>query len=287
MRFSENRGMNNLILSLAVLISSACQANEIDGLKTREDIQLFLEQKVDAQFKKDPVFDKNAKMDTARYGDNTFFKIDFDNNRLTDLIVNGRVLMLVIDRGKNVYDWYILSGDPQFTKTYKLVSIDKTSSQKKIITDHPHQEKIIRDTFVYRFGGVIEYNSHPDPNFSFEKIIFQNGFDLSQKLTINSDRSASYYSLNSAGQSGYFHCIIPEKDFKEMVTLVRYINFDRLDSSYYFGGLDSEIATIQLWANGRTKTVKDYGKSGTFGLCMLYEKFIGWCESMPWELDQQ
>src|SRR3954465_3607083 len=79
-------------------------ANEIDKLKTKAEIQKFLELRVNAQWRKYDCFETKLKPDTSLYAREHFVKLDLDNNGLTDIIIIGKYLFAVTDVGNGHYE---------------------------------------------------------------------------------------------------------------------------------------------------------------------------------------
>jgi hypothetical protein len=133
------------------------QAGEIDQLQTKRDVEKFLIRKVNKKFKDWGVFRDLSKRDSTGLS-NRFYKLDLDGDGLTDLIINGQYLMVVMDRGKKGYFLYNLTALPFDDLAVKLFAIDSGGTEKKIIV---RQHKGRLDTLVYHAGGIMEYNSHP------------------------------------------------------------------------------------------------------------------------------
>jgi hypothetical protein len=84
------------------------KAQDIDSLKTTEDVQTFLEQKVDTAWNKYDFFETTGTKDTSKYGKGNFFKLDLDNNGLTDLLINGKYFFAITDNGKGNYESHFI-----------------------------------------------------------------------------------------------------------------------------------------------------------------------------------
>ncbi|MDX5513115.1 MAG: hypothetical protein LPK01_12945 [Hymenobacteraceae bacterium] len=97
-----------ILFSFFLLTIKISVANEIDNLKTQKDVHQFLIDKFDKDFY--DLFllidDPNA---SSAYSKGKFFKIDLDNNGLSDLVVNGRYLLIVIDNGKGKFQSHIIN----------------------------------------------------------------------------------------------------------------------------------------------------------------------------------
>src|SRR5579871_4161383 len=95
--------MKALYAIFFLILSKTLFANDIDKLMTNDDVNNFLVKKINKQIKDYPVLESQST-DTLKYGLNKFFKVDLDNNHLTDLVINGKHLMVVLDKGKGNYE---------------------------------------------------------------------------------------------------------------------------------------------------------------------------------------
>ncbi|HVW60593.1 MAG TPA: DUF6438 domain-containing protein [Puia sp.] len=102
------------------------------------------------------------------------------------------------------------------------------------------------------------------------------------ELTINKDRTATYHAIMYNDKAGEFKGIIPAQEFDELMELLRYLEPDKLNDRYDVSWTDDQTATTEIQYNGLSKTISDYGKIGTFGLAILYNKFFAWRTSVDW-----
>jgi Domain of unknown function (DUF6438) len=273
---------------LFLLFSSVCIGNDIDKLQTYKDVYNFLIKKVDKDFKKNPPLDDNLNVaDTNKYGRNKFFKIDIDNNGLTDLIIYGyRDFLVVLDKSKNNYIVRYLDSGIFSLNTVTLLSIDTATIPKKIIIQQKEKSVNQIDTLVYSFNGFIEYNDKPISEFTFEKITFKTtrcfGTCPIFEMTINEDKSATYNAIEYNEETGDFKAILPAKEFDELISLLKYLNIDRMQDEYSVNWTDDQTVKTEISYNGKSKIISDYGKIGTFGLRILYSKLFGLRKVIEW-----
>ena len=260
----------------------------IDQLQTKTDVENFLVHKVSKNFKDNMIFwdkpgmrrqawsRKPSAMDSARLPE-FFYKCDLDGDGRTDLIVNGEIFVIVMDRGKKGYqvidlgEWGMIGGP------VRLVGIDSVA--RAVITYNGEFRR--RDTLVYRLGDFTERGrgdatrgqDFPD-SVHFEGLEFSAGgcfgkcpiFDLS----ITPDRIVHYDAIEYNKERGKFHGIVPEANFSRLMDLLRIVRLDEIDSSYGVGWTDDVTVTLTVRYNGRVKRVSDYGGLGTRGLQRLY-----------------
>ncbi|HEY2722347.1 MAG TPA: DUF6438 domain-containing protein [Chitinophagaceae bacterium] len=271
-----------------LLLYSNCLANKIDDLKTIEDVYHFLVKNVDKKFKKNFPLDENSKNeDTAAYARNKFFKVDIDNNHLTDLVLYGYTnFLIVLDNGSNHYTVRNLDRGSFSLDLVSLVSIDTSGLQKKIIVQESQLPRERLDTLVYKFNNFIEYNSNPPANFNIDSISFKTspcfGTCPIFEMSINKKREVTYKAINFNDETGEFHGTIPRAEFDELLSILKYLQPDRLEDNYSVSWTDDQTATTTINYNGRTKSITDYGEIGTFGLSLLYSKFFIWRSTIGW-----
>jgi hypothetical protein len=154
--------MKTLNFILLLFFAANCFANDIDKLQTNEDFK-----------KHRPFLYDNTQLKDSS-GRNTFFKVDIDNNGLTDLLIYGyQVLFAVLDNGKNDYAIRYLDRGTFLSNNATLIAIDTSAQPTKIIIQQSEKPKHQTDTLVYRFKNFIEYDSNPSTDFTFEKIHFK------------------------------------------------------------------------------------------------------------------
>lgn len=279
--------MKTIHCLLFLLFCSACFANDIDKLKTNEDVSDFLIKKISKKFRDFPVLDNGRQQaDTAKFGRNKFFKVDVDNNSQTDLIIYGNHLVVILDKGAGLYEVRYLDGGAFQVNNARLISIDDGSLPTKIIIQQFERPKEQYDTLVYLFNSFVEYNPHPGAVFNFEQITFRTNPCLGEcpvfKITINKDRSAAYVAVKYNEQTGSYTGNVPKKEFDELLSLLAYLQFDKIKNSYSVNLSNSQTVTTEIVYNSKSKTIIDYGEIGTFGLNLLYLKLFRLRTSVDW-----
>ena len=270
------------------LYSLNCFANEIDKLQTNKDVCKFIIKKVSSEFKGYcPLETNTPNTDTSTYSRNKFFKIDFDKNGLTDLIINGnKHLIIVFDNGKNGYSYHYLDKGEPFSNKSDLLMIDTVSIPKKIILKESGTAQNKIDTLIYKFNDFIEYNSTPIVDFVFNKIKIKTsqcfGTCPMFEMTINNKRNATYKAIKFNDETGDFYGKIPTEVFDELVSILKYIQIEKLNNSYSVNWTCDQTVTLEIEYNGKSKVIVDYGKQGTYGLSLLYSKFFQWRKTIEW-----
>jgi len=261
-------------------------ANQIDSLKTIKDVNAFLASKVDKGFETSPLLEANGKRPGApgKKIKNKFYKVDIDNDKLTDLVIDGYALAVVLDKGNNHYEIKYLKDSRE--QVPSLVAIDSAKTPKKLII-HPSREKDkLTDTLVYLYSNFIEFNANPDVNFSLEKIKFTTQMCFGRcpafEMTIAKDKKVIYRAGPYNDEEGDFTGVISDNEFNALIGLLRYIQIAKLKSNYSVGWTDDATALVVISYNNRTKTIRDYGEIGTYGLAVLYSRFFAYRKSIKW-----
>ncbi|MBS1915261.1 MAG: hypothetical protein JST87_03230 [Bacteroidetes bacterium] len=275
--------MKTLYTILFIFFSQTLFANDIDKLTTNEDVNNFLFKKINKQIKDHPVLESKST-DTLKYGLNKFFKVDLDNNHLTDLIINGKHLMVVLDKGKGNYELQYLDRSAPFLFSTKLISIDAESFPEKIIIlQSKHSSP---DTLIYKFERFVEYNPYPATDFIFEKITFKTERCPGQcpvfEMQVNKDHSVAYNAGEYNLQLGSFQGVLDDKEFKELIDVLKYLPIEKLKDKYAVEWKDDQTAATKISYNGKSKMIVDYGEAGSFGLAKLYSLFFEWRNTTEW-----
>lgn len=279
--------MKILLIILSLSFCNICFANDIDKLQTNLDVNLFLIKKVDKELRyyySKPLNSSKKNVEPS-FGDNTFFKLDIDGNGLTDLIVSGRKLIVILDKGENVYQANYLD---RADYKVKLIFIDSSTDIRKIVIQQSKFREGKRDTLIYKFNKFIEYHPEGNNDFKFEGIIFRTGGCYGTcpifEMSVLPNKMAFYKAIEYNDEKGNFSGTIPEKEFDELIEILKYIEPDKLDTNYFVNWTDDQTATIEIKYNGKKKTIVDYGEIGTFGLGVLYSKFFVWRRQIGWNI---
>ena len=293
-----------LFLLLLVFCCGVLRANEIDQLKTFEDINDFLH-RIDSTtadfsvnayhrlfyFNQDSTLVLRADSLHAKPWD----KADFNNDGQTDLVVTGMeshfILTLVILTKGEKFTIRTLSpgffSDPLFPVLGKAgnqncIIVHRTSFQSK---KYPPQLRT--DTLIYLWGGFVEYNAHP-ANHQITEIKYTTSFCFGEcpvfSLSINPSRQAKYVAEHYNYPDGSFTGRIDTAHYNEIIALLNYIDFASLDSNYTVNWTDDQTSTLTITYDGRhTKQIVDYGEIGTYGLALLNEKFFLLRKNQEWQ----
>lgn len=283
--------MKIIITISLIFFSFYCKGNAIDSLKTVEDVEAFIRIKVTN--KDIPIYSK-LKADTLTTSSKTkFFKLDLNNDGLTDLVVNGDYLFAVIDEGKGNVSFHYIDGGTFMLRTYILAYVDTTKTQVKLIV-HPYSKHGVSaseipfyDTLVYKYNGFVEFNRHPG-KFGISKIAISTTqcfgtcpvFDLS----VDHDGMAYYFAKQYNKKTGRFSSEVNMETVKRLFELINYINVRALKDHYNVNWTDDQTINLTItYEDGSEKNIIDYGEIGTFGLKTLYEALYKIRGTQKWE----
>ena len=280
--------MRNLIIIALMLFPFCCLANEIDQLKTIGDVNFFM-RKV-AGKKWDGSFFKAKPDSTLGILNQKFLKIDINDDGLTDLILNGENIAAIVDDGKGGYHFNFVNNEGGILpKVFFLTGIDTIKPAKLIVTNysfrHP-KHPLETDTIVVKFGDFIEYNVRFNRS-QINNIFFSTSMCFGEcpvfTLLIQRNGKAEYDAKKFNPEHGFYSGTITQAALDQLLQLLEYIDPPRLNNSYSVNWTDLQTATLKInYKNGDSKTIEDYGMSGTFGLRQLYRRLLALRKSQTW-----
>lgn len=301
--------MRVLLLTAMLLAGTLTRANEIDRLRTPDEVNRFIAARVGNRYEGEMLLSNDSEPgDAGRIARNQFFKVDVDGDRLTDLVIYGRQgLVVVRDLGNGAYArQYIDEGDK-----VDLLSIDMGSTPARLIIDtkeNVRYDTVINgrkrtfqradrfvhrvDTLVLAAGEFVEGRGKPSQRFTFGQLVYKTGPCFGKcpmfELTIRKNGTAIYRAQQFNERTGVFTAKIPQPELNRLMELLRTIGWDRLKDEYAVGWTDDQTVYTVINYNGKTKSIKDYGKKGSIGLQSLYRLLTGWRASLDWKpADQQ
>ena len=177
---------------------------------------------------------------------------------------NSESLILLYQTVENDF---IYENDPR----YNYLGVSNIDVIMATIDDKPY---ICVDTLIYEFEIFVEYNSNPKPKLISE-IYFENSCGMLacyiMKLTIDGEGNSTMIGGEYYEDKIKFFCKIKNEQFKEIVELITYLNFNKLADGY--SSLMSDAASVELNIkyDDKLKEIYDYGFYGTLGLRRLYK----------------
>lgn len=298
-------------------------SSKIDSINTDEQVKNYISS-IDTNFKRfypnniqlvkslnSPRLDSIMKSVAKDLGINkSFYKTDFDNNGYTDLLVLGGWgetyqydSYVVMNFGTKMRPKLIsMNNNIQLLVIPEIVSNENTPflimhSPGKTYRIPSKLSDTISTKLIYKHGGFTEYNKQPSNNH-IDKIEFKTsgcfGTCPIYQLTINKNRSATFlaehYNFNKERRNntfkkeGHFNGEINDTDYKQLLNLLKYINFENLKDEYSVNWTDAQSSTLTItYNNGKTKTIEDYGMIGTYGLKSVYDLLAEMRFNQKWE----
>jgi hypothetical protein len=242
----------------------------------------------------------------------SFYKEDLDNNGYTDLILIGdhhfckdaptcqftsiaimnfgNDSLAILDIVKQRHTYIAPQVKQDKNGPYLIIHSNKEPYSGKPGLTISHQR------LVSVFGSFIEYNPKP-ANIEIEKIQFASslcyGVCPAFELSIDNDGSAvfiaKYYNFTkeddgSGGEEGVFKTKIKDDDLKKLMGLINYSDFRSLKDQYSVSWTDDKTGKLIItYANGKTKTIEDYGECGTYGLISIYKELYALRFNQKWQ----
>jgi len=227
-----------------------------------------------------------------------FLKMDINNDGLTDMIVNGKYLFVVLDNGNSDFNFHFIDRGSFLIRQYLLVSLDTSGSQPKIIVkdydeEARYEKKVIRpnfDTLIFKYGGLVEYHTDTD-SLEIAKLSFSTTMCFGTcpvfELDILADGTAEYHAQKYNPEEGVFKGKIDGNELTRLFALIKYINVRKLSDNYRVNWTDDQTCYLKVkYKNGMTKSIQDYGLIGTFGLEHLYNILFALRASQTWYADE-
>jgi hypothetical protein len=278
-----------LALTLLVLTTTCCFANEIDRLQSLSDVTTFLRTHTDKYWQQEVFFEPTVT-DTAKYGKNKFFKLDLDTNGLTDLVVNGKYLFALTDEGNGSYTKHFIDRGAFKSGKYNLLKIIRKENFPLLVVegyDKYHPSWTTKpDTILLKFGGFVEYQPAPS-KLQVSQISFSTsgcyGTCPIFELAIQANRTARYNALNYNKRKGRFTAVIDTAAYARLLATLQYIRLPTLKDSYRVNWTDDQTVDLEVkFSDGQVKKIHDYGAIGTFGLATLYAQLYKLRETQSW-----
>lgn len=281
------------VILIFTLTMNAVRANDIDKLKTKEDVQKFLVQHVDTAWAEYDFFGVTDTMDNTPYAKGKFLTLDLNLDGLTDLLINSTYFFAVTDSGNGHYAPHFIDKGAFMSDKRTLKGIAYKDKIPLIIIGNYSEYRFMKtdttktDTLIFKFGGFYEYNPTPD-NFDIQEI----GFSTSPcfgtcpvfELLIKGDRTAKFNAKYYNDKKGMFKATVDSASFTNLVTTINYIKLTSLKDDYSVNWTDDQTITLEIkFNNGQVKNISDYGGIGTFGLEHLYDQLFALRKTQKWK----
>lgn len=223
-------------------------------------------------------------------------KADFDNNGFKDLLVIGYysrtpLVLCILDSGNNHFSIErIPSRDFIADWTFPKVIRNKAGVSIKYYTfKYTRYSKITEfdsTQLIYKFGGFIDKSSAPK-DYHIEKIEYETTMCFGRcpafGLIISNDLTAAYNAMKYNNPNGRFTGVIDKAQYKEITSLLNYIDFPSLKDKYSVDWTDDQSCRLIItYDGGKVKTIGDYGLIGTYGLRRAYNLLFDLRKNKGW-----
>jgi hypothetical protein len=283
--------------------------NFIDSLQTATQIEDLLA-KINDKYKLKP-FKVNPNLtfsaqECQKIADSlhlkSWQKADFDQNGFTDLLVIGEnadnSVLSILDKGNHQYEIKPFPTKGAFSN-YCPLPLVNTSNELGLIDYYlskprppSEAQKLEKVSLVYKYGTFIEFNPKPTHHL-IEKIEYSTGacfgscpvFELTLKSDLSATWHANYYNkINDKEVKGNFKATLQPNLYSEIVNLLNYLDFERLNDHYAVNWTDDQSCVLKItYDNGKIKSINDYGLQGTFGLGHFYERMFELRKNLQWK----
>lgn len=244
----------------------------------------------------------------------TFYKTDFNNDGLTDLLLIGGWEIVKVKPKDQLYQFnsqVVLNGGKGKPKSFSIAlnyniafvpQIIHTEELPFLVLHHPQNLDSMslrqprRDTLqvklVYKFGHFVEFNKNPVEHHKIKKIEYYNlsgEFGPFFQMILNKNNESWFIAISNNPEEhryneGTYKAIIKNHDFKEISDLLNYIDFKNLreDYSIYNTGPPSMALRI-TYDNGKVKEIFNNAGAGTYGLEAIYSLMMELRFSQDWK----
>ncbi len=222
-----------------------------------------------------------------------YYKSDFDQNGLTDLLVIGEDDHLQIFIAMNY------GGDSLklFRLTRQFWNCSFPVIQRDTLINYHYLKvfPVFRPTpamkeLVFKYGDFIEYNENSGL-YVIERIEYETTHCLGScpifTLEIHQNRKAKYQKnphYQKKEKTKIKKATISEEHYMQIVDLLNYIDFPNLEDDYQINASDNQTCYLSITYNdGKVKKIRDYGLRGTYGLDRLYQLLFDLRSNQEWK----
>lgn len=250
-----------------LLLSSVLRANEIDQIRTMNDVERFMRRHIDGSFRS-----KDALV-------HQFFKVDLDDNGLTDLVIAGNRLLVVMDLGGGEYsETELRTGSYPFYDSAMITGIDSSSQPKKLLVRLRDGQSVILDTVVCHAGEMMEYNPHPDSAIDFDELRGSAtgcyGKCPQFDLTIKGDGQVVYHPHAFTREKVDVTAQLTKGEMDTLRSILGYMGIDRMAAGYSEDVMDTPGFVFEIHYHGRIKRIVDGDVPSTNSLAVLFRALM-------------
>ncbi|MBK9727137.1 MAG: hypothetical protein IPO86_03365 [Saprospiraceae bacterium] len=173
------------------------------------------------------------------------------------------------------------------TETTIQVKDGQETRLPRTYIDYYKMGLIKKDTLVYNFGGIIEYNLKPtikDIQFIQMHSFCQFGGCPDFKMKIDSLGQMILSNIkNTDEEVGMYAALCEESVFKKVYSLSNYLKLQKSNQHFGEESADKTITMIISYSDGTAKTWYDYEQGASLGISKLYDLFFEAKKNATWE----
>lgn len=150
---------------------------------------------------------------------------------------------------------------------------------------------IKKDTLIYKFGNILEYNPRPekkDIRFIQLHSYCQFGGCPDYKLKIDSASNMILANIkNNEEEPGKYIATSDESLFKQIFDLANYLKLQKTNQVFGEESADKTFTMIIAYQDGSAKTWYDYEQGASLGISRLYDLMVKAKEAAAWEFKEE
>ncbi len=279
------------LLITILLIPAFCYSQPLTRIKNKEQVEKFITKKFKFygyRYDSFLVDSGNSNYDNFKVG-------DFNYDGIKDLLVFGTAIVTPKSTTFREDEIVIIIGDKKrprkvsFPYGYfrglgihwipypKVISV----GQKDFIIinydiiDRSQRSQSYYDTLFIINDHVVPFVESPSYK-EVSRIEFRTDHCYGTcpvfEMTLHKNLDVEYNGIDYVDNKGEFKLKMERKDWDYLTNLIAYLKLEYLSSNYDIGATDHQTAFLTVvYSDGETKSIEDYGLSGTFGLTVLYD----------------
>jgi hypothetical protein len=328
--------MKNILFVLVILFAISCKKEEaftraahipskIDNLNTEDEIEAYI-RKLDTNLRdfylvdykrimtfKPTYVDSLNRIYAKQLGINkTFYKTDFNNDGLTDLLLiggwkNGNVKpkdqlyqfnsQIVINGGEGKSTTYSIARDYNFAFVPQILYTDSLPllvlhHSQNFDTVRPPSRDTLQVKLVYKSGYFVEFNKKYVKHHEIKKIEFTNVLGESGpffQMILNKNKESWFIAISNNLEEhryneGTYKTTIKDSHFNAISDLLNYIDFKNLQEDYSIYNTGPPSMALRItYDNGKIKEIFNNAGAGTYGLEAVYQLMMELRYSQDWK----
>lgn len=287
--------MKNCILIALLLSCNACFGNVIDSIKNKNDVIFFLDKYVPEKYyepyERDTILNPYDWLFLDENATDSFYKVDIDKNGLSDLVVDARSFIVVLDMGADKYNKL-----PLYSANFTFKGIRQTVAANLLqvrIQDPADNPKWNYDTtLAYKWGNMVEYVPEP-ATYSIDSIEFKYSlgyYSHCGQLTelralVRKDGRTNYYYQNLCDKhSSKTQVMLTRANIQQLWDMMNYMHFATLPATYGNFMLHTSPCQVKMfYDNGLSKTTTDKNGFSPLSLRAFYSTVFDLFQNKPLE----